>query len=73
MYHQAITESTKAFNCKSSMKEFNAEILFNKGGAQFQNGDYGPAVKSLKLALEYQPNRTKVVIQLADCYFALKR
>ena len=73
MYHQAITESTKAFNCKSSMKEFNAEILFNKGVAQFQIGDSAPAVKSLKLALEYQPNRTKAVILLAECYFVLQR
>lgn len=72
MYPQAIAENTKAFNCKSSLKEFNAEILSNKGLCQFQSGDYGPAVKSLKLALEYQPNRTKVVILLAKCYFALK-
>ena len=75
LFHQAITENTKAYNCAplSSMKEFNAEILFNKGVCQFHINDTAAAVKSLELALEYQPNRTKAIILLAECYFVLQR
>ena len=75
LFHQAITENTKAYNCAplSSMKEFNAEILFNQGVFQNQIGDTRAAVKSLNLALEYQPNRTKAIIFLADYYFELQK
>ena len=75
LFHQAITENTKAYNCAplSSMKEFNAEILFNQGVFQNLIGDTRAAVKSLNLALEYQPNRTKAIIFLADYYFELQK